>query len=89
VGDIYYGRSHINEPYLKSVDIYNPIILAEISPGRYNLIDGHHRAEKAVREKIQTIKAYRLKVHQHIHFLTTRNSYEKYVEYWNAKIRDQ
>jgi hypothetical protein len=89
VKDIYFTSSLINEDHLDSVDVSKPVILAEIAPGRYNLIDGHHRVEKVVREKTDTIKVYRLKVHQHIHFLTSREAYERYVEYWNNKIMDQ
>ncbi len=85
VKDIYSRSPHINEEHLDSVEVTKPVILAEIAPDRYNLIDGHHRAEKAVRQNMDTIKAYRLKSYQHIHFLTSRETYEKNVEYWNNK----
>lgn len=88
VKKIYSTYSAINEEHLDSVDILKPVILAEIAPDRYNLIDGHHRVEKAHRQNIQTIKAYRLKASQHVHFLTSRESYGKYVGYWNSKIRE-
>lgn len=46
----FYGEfSSVNESHLDSVEISTPVILAEISPGRFNLIDGHHRMEKARR----------------------------------------
>jgi hypothetical protein len=70
-----------------SVNVLEPVILAEIAPGRYNLIDGHNRVEKAHRQKIETLKAFRLKALQHINFLTTQNGYEKYVAYWNDQIK--
>jgi hypothetical protein len=89
VKDINTVSSIINEEHLDSVDVTKPVILAEIAPGRYNLIDGHHRVRKAARDNIDTIKVYRLKASQHIHFLTSRKGYEKYVEYWNDKIKDQ
>jgi len=76
----------INESHVDSVDISKPVILAEIAPSRYNLIDGQHRVEKAYRMGIETLQAYKLNVHQHIRFLTRRKSYENYVEYWNSKI---
>lgn len=76
----------IDESHVDSVDISKPVILAEISPARYNLIDGQHRVEKAYRLGIETLQAYKLNVHQHIRFLTSRKSYEIYVEYWNSKI---
>lgn len=89
VKEVYSSSPHINETHLNSVDLSKPVILAEIAPDRYNLIDGHHRAEKAIRQKIETIKAYRLKAQQHIQFLNSQKGYEKYVEYWNDKLKDQ
>lgn len=89
VKDFYSKYTQINEEHLDSVDVSTPVILVEIAPDRYNLIDGHHRVEKAARYNIDTIKAYRLKASQHIHFLTSRKGYEKYVEYWNNKIKAQ
>jgi hypothetical protein len=83
---IYREFSNINESHLDSVDLAKPIILAEIAPDRYNLIDGNHRVEKAHRQNIETVRAYRIKAEQHIKFLENRKAYEKYVEYWNWKI---
>jgi len=89
VKEVYSSSPHINETHLNYVDLSNPVILAEIAPDRYNLIDGHNRAGKAIRQKIETIKAYRLKAQQHIQFLNSQKGYEKYVEYWNDKLKDQ
>lgn len=50
--------STIDETALGMVDLDCPVVLAEIAPGRYNLIDGHHRAEKARRDGVRTLKAY-------------------------------
>jgi phosphopantothenoylcysteine synthetase/decarboxylase len=47
VNDVYSGFSSVNESHMKHVEISTPIILAEIAPGRYNVIDGNHRLEKA------------------------------------------
>ncbi|MDT8432939.1 MAG: ParB N-terminal domain-containing protein [Bacteroidales bacterium] len=85
---IYSTSPHINETHLDAVDVSKPVILAEIAPERYNLIDGHHRAEKANRLGMETIKAYRLKASQHIQFLTRQTSYEKYIEYWNDNVKE-
>ena len=76
----------INETHVDSVDISKPVIIAEIAPSRFNLIDGQHRVEKARRLGQEKIMAYRLTVHQHIRFLTSRKAYEIYVEYWNSKL---
>jgi ParB-like chromosome segregation protein Spo0J len=40
---------------MDSVEILRPVVLAEISPGQYNLIDGRHRMEKARRMGINRI----------------------------------
>lgn len=80
------GFSRINESHLGSVDLSLPVILAEISPGSYNLIDGNHRVLKAHRLGIETIHAYKLTAHQHIPFLISKRAYFTYVEYWNYKV---
>ena len=80
--------SSLNESYIDSLDISKPVILSEISPGNYNLIDGHHRLEKARRTDRPTIMAYKLTVDQHINFLTSETAYLSYVEYWNNKVED-
>jgi hypothetical protein len=89
VSDFFKGFSSINESHMDSVEISKPIILAEISPGSYNLIDGNHRMEKARRLGINSIQAYKLDVSQHIRFLTTKKAYVAYVEYWNSKLKEQ
>ena len=76
----------INEKYVDKVDIKMPIILVEISPGKYNVIDGNHRIEKAYRLGTERIPAYILTARQHLRFLTTVKAYHAYVEYWNNKI---
>ncbi|MDD2718002.1 MAG: ParB/Srx family N-terminal domain-containing protein [Candidatus Wallbacteria bacterium] len=80
--------STINEKHLDSVQNSEPVILAEIAPGKFNLIDGNHRMEKARRTGMESVMAYRLDVEQHINFLTTQEAYFAYVEYWNRKIED-
>ncbi len=87
VNDVYNGFSSVNESHMKHVEISTPIILAEISPGRYNVIDGNHRLEKAHRSGTRTIQAYRLNVNQHIKFLISKNAYTTYIEYWHSKLR--
>lgn len=80
------GFSSINESHLDSVDLSRPVILAEIAPDRYNLIDGHHRVEKARRLGIKKLSAYRLDVERHMKFLTSNRAYTAYIEYWNGKL---
>ena len=87
VGDFPGGLSTINEAHLESVDISRPVILAEISPGRYNVIDGNHRMEKARRLKMNAISAYQLDVTQHLKYLTSKKAYFAYIRYWNEKVQ--
>jgi hypothetical protein len=88
VSDFFEGFSSINEAHMDSVEITRPVITAEISPGRYNLIDGNHRMEKARRMGIKSLPAYKLNVDQHILFLTSTKAYAAYVEYWNSKVKN-
>jgi hypothetical protein len=77
----------INEEHLPTVDITKPVILAEINPGKYNLVDGQHRLVKSYRSDIYNIDAYKLKVEQHINFFISVERYKKFVEYWNEKVK--
>ncbi len=79
---------HINESHLDSVDISKPVILAEIAPGRYNLIDGNHRVEKAFRLGIEKICAFRIHPEHHHRFISNRLGYEKYMDYWNQGLKE-
>ncbi|MBS3908125.1 MAG: ParB N-terminal domain-containing protein [Actinobacteria bacterium] len=87
VSDFFEGFSSINESHMDSVEISRPVIMAEISPGQYNLIDGNHRMEKARRMGIKSMLAYRLNVEQHMRFLTSKKAYTTYIEYWNSKLK--
>ncbi len=86
VKDFRKNISSIDESYMDSVEINRPVIIAEISPGRYNLIDGNHRMEKARRIGLERILAYRLNVEQHLRFLTSQKAYVAYIAYWNSKL---
>lgn len=87
VTDVYDGFSSVNESYMEDVKISRPIILAEIAPGQYNVIDGNHRLEKAYRMGSKNIQAHRLNVNQHIKFLISKKAYTTYIEYWNSKLK--
>ncbi len=90
LGDISYSGSsaNLNELTVGTADLSRPVILAEIAPGQYNLIDGHHRAARARREGIESIPAYRISCPEHIAFMTSTHAYVTYVEYWNSKLDD-
>jgi hypothetical protein len=83
-----YGSSRLDESAVLSADLSRPILLAEIAPGRHNLIDGHHRVAKARRDSVPIIFAWRIACPQHVPFLTSTEAYEKYVEYWNFKVKE-
>jgi hypothetical protein len=78
--------SHLDRDAIAAADLSRPILLAEISPGLYNVIDGNHRLAKARREAARTILARRIPCPQHVSFLTSLTAYEAYVEYWNSKV---
>ena len=80
--------SKIDESHLESVDLSRPVIIAEIAPGRFNLIDGHHRVEKAYRTGVKTLPCYSVGPEHHMLFLTSLSAHEAYVEYWNGKLED-
>ena len=87
VDDFHKAFSSINESHMDSVELNAPVILAEIAPGRFNLIDGNHRMEKARRLGVKKILAYKLNVEQHMKFLITKKAYVAYIEYWNSKLK--
>ena len=87
VKDFSSGFSTFNEDHLATVDVSRPVIVAEISPGRFNVIDGNHRMEKARRQGIEKIMAYKLNPGQHMQFQTTEKGYLAYIEYWNDKLK--
>jgi hypothetical protein len=81
-----YGSENLQEEAICAADLIRPILLAEISPGLFNLIDGHHRVAKARREGRRTLPAHRVVCPHHVPFLTSTRAYERYVEYWNEKL---
>ena len=87
VADFSRSFSSINESHVDSVEVSRPVILAEIAPGHYNLIDGNHRMEKARKMRVKSILAYKLNVKQHLKFLTEKKAYLAYIEYWNRKVK--
>lgn len=72
----------------EAVNIDRPVILAEIAPERYNLIDGHHRLEKARKLGMEFVPAFKIAPDQHMAFLTTSTGYNAYIDYWNQKVKN-
>lgn len=83
-----YSSETLDEDTIRRADVSKPIILAEISPGRFNVIDGNHRVERAGRDGLKTIPARRIGAEQHLAFLTSVRAYAAYVSYWNSKLDD-
>jgi len=75
-----------NESHLPNVDCSQPVILAEISPGCYNLIDGHHRIMRAHQNNIPFVPAWKLTMEQLINYFIDLQGYQAFVAYWNGKL---
>lgn len=56
VSNFYSSFAKINEDHVDVVDISRPILLIEISPGQFTLIDGNHRMEKARRSGLKNLR---------------------------------
>lgn len=84
-----YGSNDLDEEAVSAANLLRPVLLAEIAPDRFNLIDGNHRLARARRDGALTLAAWRVRCPQHVAFLTTTVAYEKYVEYWNSKVSEQ
>ena len=89
VNRIRWGDRSLDEMQVETADVARPVLLAEIAPGNYNLIDGHHRVEKAHRSGLETVQAFALTAAQHVRFLTSTRAYRAYVRYWNDKVKEQ
>ncbi|MGK5087098.1 ParB N-terminal domain-containing protein [Bdellovibrionota bacterium FG-2] len=79
---------HLDEKTIQQANLSNPIVLGEISPGRFNVIDGNHRLEKARRDGLETIPAYRVAAEHHVAFLKSVRAYQAYIGYWNGKLKE-
>ena len=82
----YGDEESLDEATIKTANLSAPIILAEISPGRFNVVDGNHRVERAHREGVEKIPAYRVGAADHQAFLTSERGYKAYIDYWNSKV---
>lgn len=82
----YAAGDELSQETVAAADVSNPVILAEIRPGHFNVIDGNHRVERARRDGVKRIPARRIEAKHHIPFLTSTQAYEAYVRYWNEKV---
>ena len=77
----------VDESHMPTVDTSLPIIVAEIRPGMFNVIDGHHRMEKAHREKEVSIHTYKLRGEQLLPYFSEKKGYLSFINYWNEKLK--
>ena len=80
--------SGLNEEHLQTVDTKKPIIQAEIRIGRFEIIDGNHRFEKAIRDGKKTINSFKLYGEELVPYFYDRKGYECFVKYWNSKLEE-
>lgn len=78
----------VNEEHLETVDTKKPIIQAEIRVGRFEIIDGNHRLEKAFREGKKNINSYKIHGKELVPYFYDRKGYECFVKYWNSKLEE-
>ena len=79
-------NNSLNEEHLKMVNTKKPIIQAEISIDKFEIIDGNHRFEKALRDGKKTINSYKIYVEELIPYFYDQKGYECFVKYWNSKL---
>jgi hypothetical protein len=77
----------VNEEHMPNVELSEPVILAEIAPNSFNLIDGRHRMEKASRMGIKKIKAYKVNAIYLPDFIVIKKGYLAFVDYWNYRLK--
>jgi hypothetical protein len=83
-----YGDSRLDQTSIAAADLARPVLFAEIAPSGFNLIDGNHRMAKARRDGVASLPARRIRCPHHVAFLTSLMAYQKYVEYWNGKVKE-
>lgn len=80
--------SGLDEEHLQTVDTKKPIIQAEIRIGKFEIIDGNHRFEKAFRDGKKTINSYKIYAEHLVLYFYDQKGYECFVKYWNSKLEE-
>ncbi len=78
----------VNEDHMPNVVLSKPVIQAEIKAGFYEIIDGRHRMEKALRENLQYIDSYKLKGEQLLDYFIDEKGYSAFIGYWNDWLKN-
>ncbi|MDN3451884.1 hypothetical protein QMA09_16965 [Planococcus sp. APC 3906] len=79
--------ANLDEAYIPQADLAKPVILVRMRPEFFRLIDGNHRVAKARRLGVAELPAYYLTQEQHRQFFTSADMQNRYVEYWNDKLK--
>jgi hypothetical protein len=80
--------SGLNEEHLQCVDTKKPIIQAEIRIGKFEIIDGNHRFEKAFMDGKKTINSYIIYGEELVKYFYDVKGYACFVKYWNSKLEE-
>ena len=88
VFNYYHDMGELEEEHIQAADLNRPLIFVELAPDCFNLVDGHHRLEKARREGLSELPAWTVGSHTAVHYLGSEYEYSKYTGYWNCKIED-
>ena len=75
-----HGLGQMEEEHIQTADLERPLIFIEISPDSFNLIDGHHRLEKARREGIIALPAWMVDAHAAVRYLGSESEYSTQAE---------
>jgi hypothetical protein len=82
------ASSRLDEEHLVNVNTKKPIIQAEIRIGKFEIIDGNHRLEKAFRDGKKTINSYKIYAEEMLPYFYDQQGHENFVKYWNSKLED-
>jgi len=67
----YGGDEHLDLATIATADLARRVLIAEIAPGRFNLIDGNHRMARVRRDGVLALPAHRIHCPEHVAFLTS------------------
>ncbi len=80
--------TNLKEEHVDVADLEKPVILCEMGPDEYVLIDGYHRLAKAKRAGKNALEAYFIPAQLALMYLTSEFQYQKYLEHWEDKVTD-
>ena len=83
-----FGLGNMEEEHIQAADLGRPLIFVELAPDCFNLIDGHHRLEKARRQGVSELSTWMVDAHAGVRYLESEDEYCRFVGYWNTKIED-